>query len=213
MLVEDMVTARDVQLENVRKLLETPETLNGFLRVFNHVIPKDLVIRVKTMLQENRFDKEVIGELTTVVVDYNIKLHNPSLWKDEKVLWGHNEAKDNANTNIWRTWAVTNHRAFVYDHNVESFEAVAGLLVSEVDVVNEHSKNGGVCNGIFSEAGKTLKENATPPSADESDQTCGDVVFTRDGIETLRFCNVENPWSLKVLVETALKRLLCDRPK
>ena len=207
-----MPTEKERQLENVKKLLENPDALDGFLRVFKPVIPQGLVVRVQKMMQEKRVDPEVTGELTKVVVDYHVKLYDPSLWKDEKVLWGHNEFKSDVGSKPWRTWAVTNHRAFVYDHTVESFETVAGLPVSDVDVVNEHTKDQDVCIGAFSEAGKTLMENAMV-SLEESHQTCGDVVFARGGTEKLRFHNVNDPKNVKKLVETVQKqkKLLRDQ--
>ena len=203
-----MATVKERQIENIIKQLTNPETLKGVLHIFNQVIPQGLIVRIQTMLQENKLDLEIIGELTKVVVNYNVKLHNSALWEDEIVLWGHNEVKSNLDSKIHKTWAVTNQRAFVFDHSVESFEVVVGLLVCEVDVVNEHSKDLVGCIGVFLGKSWIKNENTSP---DRSPATCGDVIFARDGVETLRFSNVDDPKIVKIIVEMAQKKLLCKQ--
>jgi len=187
--------------EKIRKFVEMMEP-------FKNVIPDDLEKGFKKALNEGKIEEssKIANEIANIVRNYTDKIKSvPGSLSDEQALWLYEETKGIFKKGKVRTWAITNLRAYIYDHTNRE-QCVAGIAITDTVVMNTYRKSSGSRIGTFTGAGGRYFAGVGVSSSESQSQTYGDLVFLFQGKELLRFPSISDPHGVKKLVDTLKKQ-------
>lgn len=137
-------------------------------------------------------------------------LANPSLNKDEQVLWSHRVTKGVFHKEIAEEWIITGLRAIkkypVTKENPQ--ERFISISLSEADVIvmNQHRRTNGNRVGNFSGTSRGGFFTGTTTGLTHSTSiTYGDLVFFHDKKEIIRFSGISDPQDVIHMIQTIKK--------
>lgn len=194
--------------EETKKLQESIGKFVEMMEPYKNVIPDDLEKRFKAAVREGKVEEssKTANEIANIVRNYVDKITSaPGSLSDEQVLWLHEETKGIFKKEKVRTWAITNLRAYVYDHTNQK-QHIAGIAITDTVVMNTYRKSSGSRIGTFTGAGGRIFAGVGVSSSESQSQTYGDLVFLFKGGEILRFPGISDPHGVKKLVDTLKKQ-------
>ena len=176
------------------------------LKGFKQIVPIRMFNRLLLLYETPGFENrpELCEEALRLSDQINLVYHNYSLIVKspigtipfEQVLWINEENKGLFITTPVKTWAITNLRVYVYNHETNELLA-KGLLLSDTAVMNVNTLRQNR-NGTFTtEAGKYGYAFSTQPNS----LSHGDLVFSFQGKETFRLAGITDPENVQKLVE------------
>lgn len=195
----DVIMSEEIilNLNDIRGIMQA-------LNVFKNVIPDPLEKAVKKALEKGSIPNDLIVQLNNIVYDYLNKIKSENLLQDEQILWYHEVTKGIFKKEILEKWFITNYRA-VKINFVNKTIARAGLLISDVVVMNKRRDTSGSRTGVFTGAARGVFGGVSVSSSSSTSRTIGDIIFMIAGKEVIRFPQVSDPDGIKKLVDMVKK--------
>ena len=178
------------------------------MKEFKQIVPVRLFNRLLVLYETPGFSNRpehweealrLSDQINLVYYNYSLIVKSPiGTIPFEQVLWIHEENKGLFITTPVKTWAITNLRVYVYNHETQELSA-KGLLLSDTAIMNVNTLRQNRIGTFTTEAGKYGHAFSTQPNS----QSHGDLVFSFQGKETFRLTGITDPENVQKLVENA----------
>ena len=181
----------------------------AMMKPYKDIIPDALEKELREVIKAKDLPRvdEVSLKIAAIVKDYTDRVCKVDLNEGEEILWMYRIQKGIFHQELVESWIITDLRAMkhfpVTKNRPEAKVQSAPLLLCDSLIMNQHRKSKGNRVGTYT----GIRGTGTSVSSSSSTSlTYGDLVFIRDGKESLRFSGISDPHGVRRLVETVKKQ-------